>query len=728
MIVDKLLDDSRGGEGLLDAAGDCGLMTSPLKLAYFYGASPPSAPGAGDTGYLSAVPSAPGSPGSDSSDFSSTSSVSSCGAVESRPRGGARAERPQVEPHMGVGRQQRGPFQGVRVKNSVKELLLHIRSNKQKASGQPVDEFKTQSVNIEQLTDLKSAVSAVGKRKGPDPLSDGPVCKRPALLPSHFVTSPQTPTPGESMEDVRHSESKLDSSAALLQNIINIKNECNPVSLNTVQVSWMSPTVPQNSPRDQCQDFHGGQAFSPPQKYQPFQVSGSPQMMDQASMYQYSPQTQNMQQPPPLPPQQQHQQNYPHNSPLQFSPYSRMSQSPKYDSNLFDTHEPQFCTGQSFVSLLTGPGEPESLAVPVPAPTSIPPQTETQLQTFSLMPSNACEAVVGVHDVGSHSLGTSLSLQNIMGSPMNTTQLGKSFFQWQVEQEESKLANIPQDQFLARDGDGDTFLHIAVAQGRRALSYVLARKMNALHMLDIKEHNGQSAFQVAVAANQHLIVQDLVNLGAQVNTTDCWGRTPLHVCAEKGHSQVLQAIQKGAVRSNQFVDLEATNYDGLTPLHCAVVAHNAVVHELQRNRQSHSPEVQDLLLRNKSLVDTIKCLIQMGAAVEAKDRKSGRTALHLAAEEANLELIRLFLELPSCLSFVNAKAYNGNTALHVAASLQYRVTQLDAVRLLMRKGADPSTRNLENEQPVHLVPDGPVGEQIRRILKGKSIQQRAPPY
>lgn len=38
-----------------------------------------------------------------------------------------------------------------------------------------------------------------------------------------------------------------------------------------------------------------------------------------------------------------------------------------------------------------------------------------------------------------------------------------------------------------------------------------------------------------------------------------------------------------------------------------------------------------------------------------KDRKSGRTALHLAAEEANLELIRLFLELPSCLSFVNTK-------------------------------------------------------------------------
>ncbi|XP_026959750.1 NF-kappa-B inhibitor zeta isoform X1 [Sagmatias obliquidens] len=720
MIVDKLLDDSRGGEGLLDAAGDCRLMTSPLNLAYFYGASPPAAaPGACDAGCSSSGPSAPGSPGSDSSDFSSASSVSSCGAVESRPRGGARAERLQVEPHMGVGRQQRGPFQGVRVKNSVKELLLHIRSHKQKASGQAVDDFKTQGVNREQFTELKNTVSYSGKRKGPDLSSDGPACKRPALLHTQFLTPPQTPTPAESMEDVHHNESKQDSSADLLQSIINIKNECSLVSLNTVQVSWMRPGVPPSSPHEQCQDFHGGQVFSPPQKYQPFQVSSSPHVMDQASTYQYSSQNQNVQQLPP--------QHYTHNPALEYSPYSRTSQSPSYEPNIFDGQEPQFCLNQSFASLLSGPRESENIAVPPQTAPSVQQQNDAHVQDFNMMSHSACEALAR-HDAGSAPLNTPLPFPNIVGNPMNTTQLGKSFFQWQVEQEESKLAHISQDQFLSKDADGDTFLHIAVAQGRRALSYVLARKMNALHMLDIKEHNGQSAFQVAVAANQHLIVQDLVNLGAQVNTTDCWGRTPLHVCAEKGHSQVLQAIQKGAAGSNQFVDLESTNYDGLTPLHCAVVAHNAVVHELQRNQQPHSPEVQELLLKNKSLVDTIKCLIQMGAAVEAKDRKSGRTALHLAAEEANLELIRLFLELPSCLSFVNAKAYNGNTALHVAASLQYRVTQLDAVRLLMRKGADPSTRNLENEQPVHLVPDGPVGEQIRRILKGKSIQQRAPPY
>uniref|UniRef100_A0A8C5KZN6 NF-kappa-B inhibitor zeta n=1 Tax=Jaculus jaculus TaxID=51337 RepID=A0A8C5KZN6_JACJA len=618
---------------------------------------------------------------------------------------------------MGVGRQQRGPFQGVRVKNSVKELLLHIRSHKQKASGQAVDGFKTQSVNIDQFTELKNTVSYSGKRKGTGFLSDGSACKRSAIFHTHFVTPPQTLTPGESMEDVRHSDSKPNSSADLLQNIINIKNECSSVSLNTVQVSWMNPVLPQSSPPDPHQDFHGGQVFSPPQKYQPLQVSSSPQVMDQASVYQYSPPSRSAEPQP----------HYVHSPSLQYAAHSGPPQPPTHEPSLFDHQEPHFCPNQSFVSLLSGPGESENMAVPLQTSSEVQQQHGAHLQSFSMTPNDACGAL-GVLEAGDPSLGASLPFQNIIGSPMSTTQLGKSLFQWQVEQEESKLANISQDQFLSKDADGDTFLHIAVAQGRRALSYVLARKMNAVHMLDVKEHNGQSAFQVAVAANQHLIVQDLVNLGAQVNTTDCWGRTPLHVCAEKGHSQVLQAIQKGAMRSNQFVDLEATNYEGLTPLHCAVMAHNAAVHELQRNQQPHSPAVQELLLKTKSLVDTIKCLIQMGAAVEAKDRKSGRTALHLAAEEANLELIRLFLELPSCLSFVNAKAYNGNTALHVAASLQYRVTQLDAVRLLMRKGADPSTRNLENEQPVHLVPDGPVGEQIRRILKGKSIQQRAPLY
>ncbi|XP_054064228.1 NF-kappa-B inhibitor zeta isoform X5 [Rissa tridactyla] len=605
---------------------------------------------------------------------------------------------------MAGGKQHRGPFQGVRVKNSVKELLLHFRSSKQMSSGPAAEEGKAQGglVNYEQYTaELKSILGHSGKRKAPELLSDGPSFKRQANIHPHLLTPPQTPTSMDNMEETHKNDPKHDSSSDLLQNIINIKNESSPVSLNTVQVSWLHTVPSHGSPGEQYQDSPGTQAFSPSQKYQAFPDHTSQHMLDPPQHYQFPP-SQN----------QDLSQSYPSDASLDYRPFASSDQSPGYQQNTFENHELQYCPSQSFSSLLNDSEGSEGISAPLQPMTHPQADVGPHAPNFSLLSNNICGSLERSASLAT--LNVSLPDQNIT---RNTTQLGKSFFQWQVEQEENKLANISQDQFLAKDADGDTFLHIAVAQGRRALSYVLARKMAALHMLDIKEHNGQSAFQVAVAANQHLIVQDLVSLGAQVNTTDCWGRTPLHVCAEKGHAQVLQAIQKGAMGSNQYVDLEATNYDGLTALHCAVLAHNAVLHELQNSQPPHSPEVQELLLRNKSLVETIKTLIQMGASVEAKDRKSGRSALHLAAEEANLELIRLFLELPNCLSFVNAKAYNGNTALHVAASLQYRVSQLDAVRLLMRKGADPSARNLENEQPVHLVPDGLVGEQVKKETK-----------
>ncbi|XP_041936436.1 NF-kappa-B inhibitor zeta isoform X2 [Alosa sapidissima] len=299
-----------------------------------------------------------------------------------------------------------------------------------------------------------------------------------------------------------------------------------------------------------------------------------------------------------------------------------------------------------------------------------------------------------------------------------------SFFHWQIQLEEEKLAGLTIDHLSAQDEDGDTYLHIAVAQGRRAVAYVLAKKMANFGMLDLKEHNNQSALQVSVAANHHLITQDLLSLGAQVNTRDSWGRSPLHVCAEKGHVHTIQAIQKSTQTNGQQVHVEIMNYNGLTPLHVAVLAHNAVVQELERSGDPMSLQSMGLAQNRKQLKECIQTLMAMGASCGAKDLKSGRTVLHMAAEEANMELLSLFLDQPQSLSVINLKAYNGNTALHLASSLQGRIAQVNAVRLLMRRGADPSAKNLENEQPAQLVPEGERGDQVRCILKGRGIQGR----
>ncbi|KAK1169998.1 NF-kappa-B inhibitor zeta-like isoform X5 [Acipenser oxyrinchus oxyrinchus] len=646
MIVERFTEDS--------ADLECGLMTSPMNLGYFYGDSPASSDQSGS-------PQSHYSPCSPNSDSESASSWSSAGCYANPDGATENGQSPR-----GGGKQQNKTFQGVRVKNPVKELLMNKRSNQiTRSPRQEHNQVQWNTEGPEEFNELK-AILREGKRHASESVFDAFSYKRAA--PFHLLTPPQTPTSIETMDNGQRNEPRSSEANPNILNIIQMVNDsAAQVSLTTVQFNGGNPS--QDHQRDQYYESYGGQVSMEPQ------VSSPPQASDPAQMFPfYSP---------------AQMQELPYSSPCLAS-----HQSPGYPAAQPDI--PQF-------NIPSQVGNQEEQQNTMPSIFSSPaPRLDPQVFSAPQLPSK-CPQI-----------------------PQEPG--GMSFFQWQIEQEDRKLANITQERLISKDSDGDTFLHIAVAQGRRALSYVLARKMASFGMLDVKEHNGQSALQVAVAANQHLIVQDLLSLGAQINTADCWGRTPLHVCAEKGHAQAIQAIQKGVLENGQQLDLEAINYDGMTALHCAVVSHNAGVQELQKTLQPRSPHIQGLLIKNKRLADCIKTLLQMGATIHAKDRKSGRTAVHIAAEEANLELLQLFLDQPDCLTIVNAKLYNGNTALHIAASLQNRVAQLDAVRLLMRKGADPSTRNLENEQPQNLVPDGPVGEQVRRILKGKAVKSRGSPF
>ncbi|KAK1167995.1 NF-kappa-B inhibitor zeta-like [Acipenser oxyrinchus oxyrinchus] len=651
MIVERITEHS--GD-LLDL--ECGLMTSPMNLGYFYGDSPASSDQSGS-------PQSHYSPCSPNSDSESSSSWSSAGCYANPDGTTENGQSPR-----GGGKQQNKAFQGVRVKNPVKELLMNKRSNQMSQSPQQEhNQVQWNTEGPEEFKELKTILRE-GKRHASESVFDAFSYKRAA--PFRLLTPPQTPTSIEIMDSGQRIEPRSSEANPNILNIIQMVNDnASQVSLTTVQFNGGNPS--QDHQRDQYYESYGGQVSMEPQ------VSSRPQARDLDQMFPfYSP---------------AQMQEFPYTSPCLAS-----DQSPGYPAT-----QPDIL--QFNIPSQVGNQEEQQNPLNTPSIFSSPaPRLDPQIFSTPQLPSK-CPQI-----------------------PQEPG--GMSFFQWQIEQEDRKLANITQEHLISKDSDGDTFLHIAVAQGRRALSYVLARKMASFGMLDVKEHNGQSALQVAVAANQHLIVQDLLSLGAQINTADCWGRTPLHVCAEKGHAQAIQAIQKGVLGNGQQLDLEAINYDGMTALHRAVVSHNAGVQELQKTLQPRSSHIQGLLIKNKRLVDCIKTLLQMGATIHAKDRKSGRTAVHIAAEEANVELLQLFLDQPDCLTIVNTKLYNGNTALHIAASLQNRVAQLDAVRLLMRKGADPSTRNLENEQPQNLVPDGPVGEKVRCILKGKAVKSRGSPF
>ncbi|XP_047383534.1 NF-kappa-B inhibitor delta isoform X2 [Sciurus carolinensis] len=226
------------------------------------------------------------------------------------------------------------------------------------------------------------------------------------------------------------------------------------------------------------------------------------------------------------------------------------------------------------------------------------------------------------------------------------------------------LALGPQ-QLLAQDEEGDTLLHLFAAWGLRWAAYAAAEVLQMYGHLDIREHKGKAMFKSGVQ-----------------------------------------------------VDLEARDFEGLTPLHTAILALNVAMRPPNLCPRSLSTQARDRL-------NCVQMLLHMGADHTSQEIKSNKTVLHLAVQAANPTLVQLLLELPrgDLRAFVNMKAH-GNTALHMAAALPPGPPQEAIVRHLLAAGADPTLRNLENEQPVHLLRPGPGPERLRQLLKRSRV---APP-
>ncbi|CAM2107714.1 unnamed protein product [Caretta caretta] len=186
-----------------------------------------------------------------------------------------------------------------------------------------------------------------------------------------------------------------------------------------------------------------------------------------------------------------------------------------------------------------------------------------------------------------------------------------SFFQFQLYWEESLLRNIPVDKLLASDENGNRLLHKAVIQGRRARAYALAQRLASLNKIDEKDAAKRTALHLAAEKNQHLMVNDLISLGANVNEQDSFGKTPLHLCAENGYLRVLDVLNK-CKEGGMHVEVDRTDHCGLTPLHCAVLAHTALARESQKIL-NHTDMRKFLQMRKDQILEGINCLLQMGA-------------------------------------------------------------------------------------------------------------------
>ncbi|XP_054638357.1 NF-kappa-B inhibitor delta [Dunckerocampus dactyliophorus] len=286
-----------------------------------------------------------------------------------------------------------------------------------------------------------------------------------------------------------------------------------------------------------------------------------------------------------------------------------------------------------------------------------------------------------------------------------------------LEKARRLLSDMDYSRVTGQDEDGDTILHIYTAKGLREWAFAAAEKLRDLGKLDAKEHKGKTALLVAVTANHPDIVQDLLSFGADINACDVKGQSALHLAAHDGYPGVLQVI----FSSRCAVNLEARNFEGMTPLHCAAISHCVTMKALS------ACGMADVHLQSKAAekLSCVQMLLTAGASPLSQEIKSNKTVLHLAVKEANMDLLHCLLSIPlhNVKDFVNMKAH-GHTALHMAACLHGNPRQEDILQLLLSRGADPSIRNMENDLPARLLQGGQQGEQLKLLLKKRSTPTR----
>ncbi|KAM0476541.1 hypothetical protein ACHAPX_006458 [Trichoderma viride] len=172
----------------------------------------------------------------------------------------------------------------------------------------------------------------------------------------------------------------------------------------------------------------------------------------------------------------------------------------------------------------------------------------------------------------------------------------------------------------------------------------IQRQWNKLRCVDdsITFPNGRTALRWAAARGLTEVVRQRIGEGADVNTADEDGCTPLIAASEYGHVEVARLlIEKGA-------DLEAKAEEGVTPLFLATAA---------------------------ECLELVKLLLGKGANIEAKDAE-GITPLIAASYAGNIDTVQLLLDHGAQIEATT----KGNITAMQMASMQGRD---DVVHLLL---------------------------------------------
>ena len=232
-----------------------------------------------------------------------------------------------------------------------------------------------------------------------------------------------------------------------------------------------------------------------------------------------------------------------------------------------------------------------------------------------------------------------------------------------------------------RDKANRTPLHLAIRRNRSMLVEILLENGADLNA---ENNEGMTPFQILVEKNTNDdsnlldLAQVLLKHGAEVNRRNKDGQNPLHLAMRRNQSRLMEMLlEHGA-------DANAKNNQGMFPLE--------ILSDPERYYQTSDEE--------DNIVDLAQLLLKHGAEVNRRC-KANETPLHRAIRRNRSRLAWILLE--NCAD-ANAENNEGQTMLHILSECDSFRDEgaLKLLSLLLRKGADVNKRDRANETPLHL--------------------------
>uniref|UniRef100_F6TE10 Nuclear factor NF-kappa-B p105 subunit n=1 Tax=Equus caballus TaxID=9796 RepID=F6TE10_HORSE len=211
-----------------------------------------------------------------------------------------------------------------------------------------------------------------------------------------------------------------------------------------------------------------------------------------------------------------------------------------------------------------------------------------------------------------------------------------ALFDYAVTGDVKMLLAVQRHLTAVQDENGDSVLHLAIIHLHAQLVRDLLEVTSGLvsdDIINMRNDLYQTPLHLAVITKQEAVVEDLLRAGADLSLLDRFGNSALHLAAKEGHDKILGILLK---HKKAALLINHPNADGLNAIHIAMMSNS---------------------------MPCLRLLVTAGADVNAQERKSGRTALHLAVERDNISLA-------GCLLLEDEGVVPGTTPLDMATSWQ----------------------------------------------------------